>query len=105
MRLDLGAQAQGEASPGVGVEVVADIGHVHRCARQCNRNGGTQLDTRGMQRGHGQRHERVVGDFRHQQAIVAQLFQLLRLADEGVVIVEFLVEAKAAVDPDYFCHG
>ena len=48
--LDLGAQAEDEATVGVALEVVAEVRQEHRVAREGHRDGGAQLDPLGVLR-------------------------------------------------------
>jgi hypothetical protein len=57
-----------------------------------------QLDTAGVVRGQGQRHEGVVGDLRHQYPVVAQFLQLHSPVDQHLGRMKFLVEAEAAIN-------
>ena len=63
MALDLGAQAQDEASAGLLLEIPGGARHYHGTAGKADRDGGGQTDAFGGQGGEAQGHEGVVGDF------------------------------------------
>src|SRR3984893_4056825 len=73
--LDLGTQAQNEAALRVGLQIPADVGNGHRVTRECHRDAGPQLESRGVFGGQQQRQKRIMVDLAGQTRVLALLLE------------------------------
>ena len=78
VRLDLGAEAEDEPTPRVGLQVVGDLGQVHRVAGEGHGDAGAELDVGGVLGREQEREEGVVRRLDAPQPVVARLLALRR---------------------------
>ena len=77
MGRDLGAETQGEAALGQGIQVVAKVGQQHRIAGEGDGDPGGQAEPLGVLGGEGQRDERIMGGLGRGAVVIAQVLQPL----------------------------
>src|ERR1700722_9780579 len=78
MRLDLSTQAENEAALRVRLQIPADVGNRHRITRECHRDAGAHLESRGVFGGQQQRQKRIVVDLAGPTRVVALLLEFNR---------------------------
>ncbi len=84
VRADLRAEPEGETAARVGVQVVRDVRHGHRAARQCDRHARRQFDALGVFGRDQQREERVVLTFEREETVEAELFHCAGTRRNGI---------------------